>query len=526
MVLLCFAFLGVARAQETLIVHDGDATSGYVPVYGFYADAYLKCEMVYPADELADMSGGTISSLKFFTSSPAPEALTSTWQVFLTEVNYTSISSYEGPGTVVYEGTLGCNTEEVEVVFDAPYTYSGGNLLIGVYTLSTGNYKSVSWAGESVEGASITGYSYSGLDGVTTNQRNFLPKTCFVYTPGTPVACPKPTGVTVEYNGGTTASVSWTSDASNFKIRLNGTEISNVSNPYTLTGLELATTYSVEVKTVCGGSNGESDWTSPKTFTTDLCLSEEQCNLTFVLTDTYGDSWNGNAIKVTDVATGIVVATLANQNLDGTNGQETQTVTLAVCDGRELEFSWVAGSYPGETQYTVTDINDEVVLEGSGAFDAFTFTPNCTPTSCPKPKNLTVNYEGGNTAELTWEGDASSYDIDVNGTVTTGVTSPYTLSGLELATAYEVMVRANCGSEGTSDWTNPVSFRTDMCLPEDMCEISLELADSYGDGWNGAALEVYDYDENTDELTLLDQFTLSGGDAGSYTLNVCTERYL
>jgi hypothetical protein len=26
-----------------LTVHDGTATNGNVPVYGFYADAYLKC---------------------------------------------------------------------------------------------------------------------------------------------------------------------------------------------------------------------------------------------------------------------------------------------------------------------------------------------------------------------------------------------------------------------------------------------------------------------------------------------------
>ena len=55
-------------AQETLTVYDGTATNGYVPVYGFYADAYLKAEFVVPSEELTEMSGGEITSLKFYAT--------------------------------------------------------------------------------------------------------------------------------------------------------------------------------------------------------------------------------------------------------------------------------------------------------------------------------------------------------------------------------------------------------------------------------------------------------------------------
>ena len=61
LMMLCFTFFGVARAEQ-LTVHDSTATNGYVPVYGFYADAYLKCEMVYPASELTDMVGKAITN--------------------------------------------------------------------------------------------------------------------------------------------------------------------------------------------------------------------------------------------------------------------------------------------------------------------------------------------------------------------------------------------------------------------------------------------------------------------------------
>ena len=194
---LMFALLGSTsflRADE-LTVHDGTATNGYVPVYGFYADAYLKCEMVYPAAELADMNGGSISAVTFYATSPASEAWTATWQVFLTEVANATISDFYGPGTVVYEGTLDGTQSQMTITFDQPYTYNGGNLLVGVYCTVKGNYKSVTWGGETVEGASVQGYSYSDLASILPTQRNFLPKTTFVYTEGgsTPTP-PVPTG--------------------------------------------------------------------------------------------------------------------------------------------------------------------------------------------------------------------------------------------------------------------------------------------------------------------------------------------
>ena len=95
---------GGGGTSGELTVHDGTGTNAYVPIYGFYADAYLKCEMVYPAAELAAMNGSTINSMKFYPSSPASEAWTSTWQVFVSEVTDATISDFAGPGTVVYEG--------------------------------------------------------------------------------------------------------------------------------------------------------------------------------------------------------------------------------------------------------------------------------------------------------------------------------------------------------------------------------------------------------------------------------------
>ena len=462
--LLCFAMFGVARAQEVLTVHDGTGTNGYVPIYGFYADAYLKCEMVYPAAELGDMENGTITGLTFYASSPATEAWTATWQVFVTEVNDATISAFNGPGTVVYEGALDGTGSEMTINFATPYTYQGGNLLVGVYNTVTGNYKSVTWAGETVSGASVQGYSYSGLGSVSPTQRNFLPKTTFTYTPGEAPACAKPKNLAVNYEGGTTATVTWTGDATLYNIDVNGTVTNDVTSPYTLTGLALATTYTVMVQANCGDRE-LSDWTNPVSFTTDLCMPEDQCELTFVLNDSYGDGWNGNAITVTDVETNEVLAVMAAPTHGGGNVASSDTYTLGVCDGRELQFSWTTGSYISEVSYTVTDINGDVIVEGSGAgFETFTYTVSCVVTNCRKPTNLAATEVGNRTATLSWteNGEARAWNLLVNGVLVENVDNPHTLTGLTPETTYTVQVSPVCEIE---KWSDEISFTTLVACP-------------------------------------------------------------
>lgn len=176
-----FDFAGGGGASGELTVYDGTTTNGYVPVYGFYADAYNKCEFVMPASVLTGMSGSNISAMKFYTSESDVNWGDAQFQVFMKEVTDETISAFSGPGTVVYEGALSIANGEMNVEFTTPYTYNGGNLLIGFYQPVTGKYVSAHFYGETVTGASISGYSYSSIDAITENQRNFLPKTTFTY---------------------------------------------------------------------------------------------------------------------------------------------------------------------------------------------------------------------------------------------------------------------------------------------------------------------------------------------------------
>ncbi len=173
------------HCMETLTVYDGTTTNGYVPVYGYYTDAYLKAEFVMPSTEIAEMAGSTINSMKFYATTPASEAWTSTFRVFMKEVGNTAIDAFNGTdgATIVYEGLLDGTGSEMTIDFSTPYYYNGGHLLVGVYNVTKGNYKSVTWSGVTVTDASVQGYSYSSLEEIDPTQRNFIPKTTFGFTP-------------------------------------------------------------------------------------------------------------------------------------------------------------------------------------------------------------------------------------------------------------------------------------------------------------------------------------------------------
>ncbi len=186
LLLLCMLTCAGVGWAETLTVANGTATSSYAPIYGNWADAYLKCEYVVSADKLSEMENGSIEGLTWYLSSPASAAWTGTFQVFIKEVPDATISAFSGTdgATVVYEGTIDGTGSTIELNFTDTYDYSGGNLLIGVYQTVKGNYKAATFSGEAVTSASVYGYNSSSLGSVSPTSVSFVPKTTFTYTAG------------------------------------------------------------------------------------------------------------------------------------------------------------------------------------------------------------------------------------------------------------------------------------------------------------------------------------------------------
>ena len=504
-----FCIPWAVNAQETLTVHDGTATSAFVPVYGYYADTYLKCEMVYPAIELSDIDGGTITSMTFYASSPASDSWGSAnFQVFLTEVVDATISAYVGSGTVVYEGALDGTQNEMTITFTTPYVYHGGNLLVGVYSTATGSYESVTWTGEAVTGASITGYGNSGLDGIGAEQRNFLPKTTFEYTPAVGITCNKPTNVVVNYED-FLSTATWEGEASLYNIDVNGTVINGVTSPYTF-AVEPNATYTVKVQADCGDGN-LSGWAFAPSFTTPCAA--------FALPYSYGfeeasDMSCWNVIGATNSNTGIATITTAAEGsnvfnfyfvetnaylispvLDGTsNGVNVMfrymnsSATTSYIEQFQVGYTTNAGE-TNPTAFTYSDTiygqNEWVAYEKvfpantkriaikyiytDGYYlrlDDFSFE---TPSGCQRPTNLAVSEVGIHTATLSWteNGVATAWKLKFNGELVENVTNPYTLDDLIPETAYTVSVSPACEEE---KWSNEISFTTPS-----VCDVPSEL---------------------------------------------------
>ena len=385
--MLLFAFVGTMRADVVEIGSlEGAANNSYLPMNSLYD--YSFSEQIYTAEEIG--TAGSITEITMWLYGNA-NLYEMPFDIYMVEVDKDAFASTSDWVTVtaadmVYSGSVTVHNTAAEAytfTLDTPFEYSGaGNLLIA-FNNNTGQWKS--GLNGKVFGASGDAIRsiYSRRDGTpydisnlptatsTTYQRNVI--TLDISTSA--ITCAKPTQLTVDYQGDLTAQVSWTSEADAFNLKLDGNVIENVTNPYTLDNLSLGTTYEVSVQANCG-SDGTSQWTNPVSFTTNLCLNEDMCEITFEVTDSYGDGWNDAAIKVVDVRTGNVLAQISNTNAAGAG--EAQTYTLAVCDGRAIQFVWVAGSYDSEASYVVTDVNGIEIFSGSGAMSApVDYTVSC-----------------------------------------------------------------------------------------------------------------------------------------------------
>ncbi len=172
-----------------ITLHNGTATNSSVPVYGTYCHIFPRSEFVMPASELTAMSGKAVTSMQFYLSSKASKAWGGTFQVFMKEVEGTTLSGFSGTdgATIVYEGSLDGTGNVMTVNFDTPYAYNGGNLLVGFYRTTDGVSSGVSFYGETVSGASVFG-STNVFGPCYANQGNFLPKTTLWYEKMTTLA--------------------------------------------------------------------------------------------------------------------------------------------------------------------------------------------------------------------------------------------------------------------------------------------------------------------------------------------------
>lgn len=350
--------------DATLTVYDGTASNYQVPVFGYRCDSYTKTEIIMPAATLSDMADGTIKGLKFYLKTKESSSYgNANFVVFLKEVAATTVSgSFNGYTSedVVYEGALDATQDVMDITFTKTYSYGGGNLLIGIYNTAKGSagvWQAAYYYGESAtSGSSAFGYSSKSLsDASSVYAASFLPKTTFTYAAST---CKRPKNLSASEITDESATITWDAgEADTWNLRYKAaddadyTEVNGLTSAtYSLEGLDAATTYTVEVQTVCSLEN-QSTWSAVE-FTTPLCNPSVQKTISYELHDQYTDGWNGASITITDVTSGIVIATLTISTGNSASG------TVSLCPNREYSFTWTKGSYDSECSYTIKDVDD------------------------------------------------------------------------------------------------------------------------------------------------------------------------
>ena len=89
-----------------------------------------------------------------------------------------------------------------------------------------------------------------------------------------------------------------------------------------------------------------------------------------------------------------------------------------------------------------------------------------TPEPCDAPTNLSASNITETSAEITWNGTATTYEFKVNGgEAETLTTTTKALTGLTPNTAYTVEVRAICEDQ-TSDWVSTTFTTLEEIIPE------------------------------------------------------------
>ena len=282
-------------------------------------------------------------------------------------------------------------------------------------------------------------------------------------------SCVAPTDLTITNITTSSAVVAWTGSASSYNLKVNDQVYNNVNSPYYLRNLTAATVYTIEVQSVCS-TTSTSSWTSTE-FVTEFCEEADKCELTFVLGDSYGDGWNGGYIDVIDVATNMSIANMAALDYGG-GGQTYDTLTLAVCNGRNIRFAWHKGSWDSETSYTIYDINGDEIVSGSGydfSNDAVisTYSVNCFST-CRKPTDLQVVEITANSVTLSWteNGEATAWVVAYTSGVrpqTVNATETTVTIALSPDTYYTAKVRPVCDVD--DKWSDEISFTTPATCP-------------------------------------------------------------
>lgn len=497
-----------AQGTGTVVVADGTATNSYVPVYGNWADAYLRCQVIYPESMMAELVGSEIQGVTYYLSSQAAVAWTGTFEV---KIGTTASATFDGTAwadvssfTTVYTGTLDGTGSEMTINFATPFTYTGGNLLIETNQIVKGNYNSCSFYGISSTGSSLQNYSSTSWEAITGTQRNFIPKTGFIV----PVSCGTPAfGTIVPSETTAIIPINEPNSATSWSFKYNdGAWTTITDNPYTLTGLTANTNYTVYVRSICGA--GDTSMVATANFRTP-CATEafpysEDFESYTAGSGNFPECWtsisgtnyveaNGTYSTYASQGTkalhmqgpGTVATPVINiagndvfisfdMKCENVNSSGDMAIGVALSPAMAESAIWIDTIDAATTynRYEYTYRNTLNIASGCIVFKQVNTTSTnyyywidsltvVEPPACAKPVGLTLDEATDRSLTLSWteNGTATKWVVKVDdGAWTETTENPYTINGLTANTEYAVSVRAFCDPD-TSDAVSG-TFRT------------------------------------------------------------------
>ncbi len=345
------------------------------------------------------------------------------------------------------------------------------------------------------------------------------------------VSCPEPTDITIANVTETTADINWTAGGTEtlwnlewgtagFTIGTGTLQTGLTGTTFNLTGLTLGTSYDVYIQADCGGGSLSSR-VGPVTFNTTVpggsCASafpitvETDCDtatpvaLDFSIAediDAAGENPScdgfgnfGYWINFTAPAIGSVIFNFGGaadaiglEILDACGGTSLGCFNNNFDTGDSSDV--IGGLTPGNTYVAVLwrdsqDGTADVCIEEG---------PTCT-----FPIDLSASNFTTDGADLAWteNGIATVWNVEVvlagnapTGTpTTTGVSNPYTVTGLLPNTEYDFYVQADCGGGDTSDFSGPFTFITacDVLTPDYIEQFTTIIPDCWDEAENGDA---------------------------------------
>ena len=313
--------------------------------------------------------------------------------------------------------------------------------------------------------------------------------------------CATPTAPTVDNITSSSAQVSWTGDAESYQLKYkttaeeDWTEVTTSANPYTIESLTANTNYTVEIKSICGSDLSAAATTTFKTECAVISVAETPYTTSFEDDATGSGTVPACWTKVSGSSSPYVyTSSYSNYARTGSKtlywSYNTNPVALPEfvenVQGLQISFFARGGSYSGGGSMEVGVMTDPTDAEtftslatittayssypeeayvvrfneyiGDGHYIAMRPTTSSSYyvddvtvkeiPSCLEPTGLAVSNITSSSAQVSWTGDAESYQLSYADYTTTTVSgNTYTIPSLDANTNYTVEIKSICGSD-------------------------------------------------------------------------------